>query len=651
MRINRIKIDRYGILDNIDLELKHGLQAIYGDNESGKTLILDFLIKKFAGKDIYYDKTIHRVTEEPEGFIIIDDGKERKLEKDEILPDFIQISPDEIRNIFLIRDSDLKFQKESNFFESITGRLTGINTADLVKISEKIHEIGRLTIKKKELANDAKHNRIKKKIELAKNLRNKLIDYQVFASNNGLDELEGSLYDKENESVKIQNTIANLKKAKEKKEFKKMDEIIEKSNGFIKKIKNLPEKKKLDKISNKIDFLNEISPKRERFHMMLNYSKWSLWPYIIFASLLWNLWFFLNVPKLGIATPIILSVFSLISLIIWFYAYFRLKEHRNKEVEIFYDARKIGLNYKSLNNLIKNLSKLKTEHVENETNLIGNIGILRDHFSIQSKNKEEVLTTSIGLLEEKKPFIDLDIKIEYTVDKFTKFEEKNKRIRDEIENLKENLRNHQNTLQEFSKEANSLNFDFFLKEELDIEIENLDSLELMKPKLQKYIDDIEQNAENCRLALSIFEEIELEEKSKITELFKKKKQTAKIFREFTKGKYVNVRYDQIKEEIFVENTKGKLTTAENLSKGTFDQLYLAIRLDFAQRILKKKKGFFVMDDAFLAADHKRFEEGIKTLKMLADMGWQIIYFTAKINDSKHIENISGNKTIILNPLD
>ena len=58
-----------------------------------------------------------------------------------------------------------------------------------------------------------------------------------------------------------------------------------------------------------------------------------------------------------------------------------------------------------------------------------------------------------------------------------------------------------------------------------------------------------------------------------------------------------------------------------------------------------------MDDAFLSADHKRFEEGIRILKMLSDKGWHFVYFTAKINDSKYIEKVSGNKTITLDPLE
>ena len=652
MRINRIKIDRYGELKDIDLTFDSGLQAIYGDNESGKTLILDFLIKKLAGKDVYYDKSIHRVTEEPEGFIIIaDGGKEKKLEIGEILPDFLQITADEIRNIFLIRDSDLKFQKESNFFESITNKLTGINTADLAKISEKIHEIGRLTKKKKELADDKKHNRISSKLGIAKTLEEKILAYQVNAASEGLNELEGLLYDKIEQLDKNQKTIIDLKKAKKKNEFEKMDGIIENSRYLIENINNLPEKKELDKISIKIDQLNETSPKRDQFHMIQKFTKWSLWPFVIIATLLWFLWFFLNIPKLGIASPIILSIFSLAYFIIWTYTYFRLKDQRKKEIEIFSDAKKIGLSYKSIKNLTKNLTNLISKHEGISTNLIGNIGVLRNYFSIESNNEEKVLANSSKLLEEFKPTIDFNIKIKYTEEKITKEEEKNEKIREEIENLKENLKNHQQTLQEFSNEAYSLNFDFIINEELDIVIENLGSLDLLKPKLQRYINNVEQNAENCRQALSIFEEIELEEKGKIRDLFIKKNQTSQIFKEFTKGKYVNVQYDQIKENIIVEKSNGQLITADKLSKGAFDQLYLAIRLDFAQRILKKKKGFFIMDDAFLSADHKRFEEGISILKMLTDKGWHIIYFTAKITDSNHIEKVSGKKTIVLDPLE
>ena len=92
----------------------------------------------------------------------------------------------------------------------------------------------------------------------------------------------------------------------------------------------------------------------------------------------------------------------------------------------------------------------------------------------------------------------------------------------------------------------------------------------------------------------------------------------------------------------------KLTT-NKLSKGAFDQLYLSIRINSAQRLLEGRKPFFIMDDAFLSSDPKRLKEGMKLLNKLSDMSWQIVYFTLEPHDSEMLSKISGNKVIHLPP--
>lgn len=57
-----------------------------------------------------------------------------------------------------------------------------------------------------------------------------------------------------------------------------------------------------------------------------------------------------------------------------------------------------------------------------------------------------------------------------------------------------------------------------------------------------------------------------------------------------------------------------------------------------------------MDDAFLSSSSKRFREQINLLRKLSDMGWQIVYFTVKAEDSQALSQISGNKVISLEPL-
>jgi uncharacterized protein YhaN len=79
----------------------------------------------------------------------------------------------------------------------------------------------------------------------------------------------------------------------------------------------------------------------------------------------------------------------------------------------------------------------------------------------------------------------------------------------------------------------------------------------------------------------------------------------------------------------VERQDGREFRPEVLSQGTKDQLYFATRVSLAQQLLGSTPGFLLLDDPFLAADPDRLNQGFRTLRELADDGWQILYLTAK----------------------
>ena len=49
MKINKIKINSYGKLKNKQIDLKDGINIIYGKNEAGKSTILRFIVNSFYG--------------------------------------------------------------------------------------------------------------------------------------------------------------------------------------------------------------------------------------------------------------------------------------------------------------------------------------------------------------------------------------------------------------------------------------------------------------------------------------------------------------------------------------------------------------------------------------------------------------------------
>ena len=49
MRINKIKLDRFGGLSDFTLDFDDGLNLVFGHNEDGKTTVLSFLRLMFYG--------------------------------------------------------------------------------------------------------------------------------------------------------------------------------------------------------------------------------------------------------------------------------------------------------------------------------------------------------------------------------------------------------------------------------------------------------------------------------------------------------------------------------------------------------------------------------------------------------------------------
>ena len=49
MKVNKIKINSYGKLKDKEINLKDGINVIYGKNEAGKSTLLRFIINSFYG--------------------------------------------------------------------------------------------------------------------------------------------------------------------------------------------------------------------------------------------------------------------------------------------------------------------------------------------------------------------------------------------------------------------------------------------------------------------------------------------------------------------------------------------------------------------------------------------------------------------------
>lgn len=117
------------------------------------------------------------------------------------------------------------------------------------------------------------------------------------------------------------------------------------------------------------------------------------------------------------------------------------------------------------------------------------------------------------------------------------------------------------------------------------------------------------------------------------------KQASEYLQSLTEGRYIELKYT--KTLIRAKNAKGELFNLIDLSKGTAEQIYVALRLAFIQQMDSTAKFPILIDDAFVDFDAKRRANLIKILKQFVVDGYQVIYFTAHQIKENNIINLSN----------
>jgi len=260
-----------------------------------------------------------------------------------------------------------------------------------------------------------------------------------------------------------------------------------------------------------------------------------------------------------------------------------------------------------------------------ETSIEKQQSILGSLFS----KKGEQIEDNISFWEEEivalKEYEEKSRGIKYDEHAISELRGKRNLIEGEIEEVQGKMASFQGEMREVERKANEI---LQLEEEY-LHCNTLVDLQAIKDELQGFINKNESNRENVLGVMEIFEEIEMEEKEKISELFGQDSPISKYFAEITDSLYEEVTFNQEIGKIEVRRKDGVVLDAEKLSGGAYDQLYLSIRLALGEKLLKGKKGFFIMDDPFVKADPDRLQRQVETLKKICKLGWQVVYFSAK----------------------
>ena len=228
-------------------------------------------------------------------------------------------------------------------------------------------------------------------------------------------------------------------------------------------------------------------------------------------------------------------------------------------------------------------------------------------------------------LNQLEPFREQARHTDYNEHQLAALRQEKSRLEEELETLNLTLQRVRAELQEVEREARRI----LLDHEPPPICRSVFDLPSIRQQLQTFLQKTQQQMWLGQQLKSILEEALEEEQERISDLFGESSTVSRYFRELTQGLYTAVQFDTQENQLRVVQKGGQVLTPEQLSGGTFDQLYFAIRIALAERVLQGQPGFLLLDDPFIKADPQRLSLLMHLLFNLRERGWQILYFSAK----------------------
>lgn len=268
----------------------------------------------------------------------------------------------------------------------------------------------------------------------------------------------------------------------------------------------------------------------------------------------------------------------------------------------------IGLKDINLVDLEENLLKIK-EKIMQKRDIQKTLNSIEETYKALTKDKDMTF-----IEEDLKGFISKDINYSY---------ETQEEIDDEIKRLSNNLIDIEKQIKDIENEIKNR---FIGKREIAV----------IEEEISNTKEEI-SNKERLLKASEIAYEVLEGSKNETRGTFGKKLNLKIVdkFKRFTNNKY-NETFLSETYEVMVKD-ENEIFTAELLSNGANDQLYLALRLAFIDILFEDKDVSIMLDDAFVQYDDFRVK---KVLEEILDMNYkQIIIFTCQNRENLILEEI------------
>ncbi len=683
MKIENIKINAYGNLENKEINLKDKINIIHGANESGKSTLLNFIVSSFYGisknkdgKELSdYDKYKPWNNEEFSGRIKY---KLNNNEEYEVFRDFKKKNPkiyneklEDISNQFEVDKKDgNKFFAEQTGIDKQMYTSTVVSMQEEVRLDDKNQNI--LIQKIANLAGTGDDNISFKKViaKLQEKIRDEIgtnkttlkpiniIEKEVEEINKKIEEIkpqqnkkynidnEKEEISKELEETQLEKTIlleikenidkeTELFKEKEIKQNNKKENILkieelekgektlqQNNNEISEEINNIKEKiKSCQERKEELNANTEDTNKKR--HKSNNFI------YIIVTVIMLAMSVIMAVM---VKNYILTSIFGILTIAGTVIFVTKTSKERKKN-----NKKNINLNKQKeeeVRNIDEKIDRLTKEidakeNIEKE--LSNKIAMIKGQTILLEKNNEQTnskineISEDIKKLEEERDNQILE-----------KFSNKinNSKIRKLLEskNLKEDLVNIEEKINNCKIKIKGLEIE---ENTILPQLDNLVNLEERLEADKEEYKNLKRKEEVITKAIENLEEAYEEMKTTITPKFTTNLSSS--IKTISNNKYNKVTIND-ENGMVVENSRGEYIEAGKLSTGTIDQLYLSLRLSMIDELSKESLPI-ILDETFAYFDNNRLENVIKYLNDELN-NHQAIIFTCSNREKDILEKLN-----------
>ena len=593
MKINDIKINGFGNLENKEIKLKSGINLMSEKNEKGKSTFIKFISGMFYGisknkngKSISdYEKytpwnakdfsgRLEYELDDKSKFIIFRDFNKKKMqimnEKGQDISGeydvdktsgskffYEQTKMDEelFENTLMIKQGETRLDtKQQNvLIQKITNLVsTGSDNISYQKAKEKINK--KLV---EEIGSERTTNR-------PINILNDKIK-EVDEKTNKIKEYKNTLEENEKNKKRIEKEIEeNTKKLEIYKSMKLKLDSLEDEREKLKvniDMKN-EQKKELEILNNQ---LREILKEENKISKKKNKSMFFLCLFLIIVGIMF---FFINY----LGKNIILIVGALIIAI--------------GAITTIYDFIK------------KNMDKKKI--VKSKEDLMVKINTIRetvDKLSNEIKSKEQKIDVQKQIEME-------NMQREYTTGILK--EDSNGVLNISYDRIVMEICEKEDKISEAKINLNTVNFE---KNRIEKEIKNIGDIEKERKEIDEKRKEIESLEKSIKLAQMCLEDAYEKFKENLGPNLKNN--ISNTVEKISSGKYNNI-YLNDKNELLLELKNGQVIPVDRLSMGTIDQIYLALRFNILKETIKENMPI-ILDEVFAYYDDERLENVLKFL--------------------------------------